>query len=149
MTFPLFLLLCLIQDLTVFCFDLILFWIFYNFYLFIYLRKGKGGRKRERETLIWERNIDWLPRIHASMRVWTCNPGKCLDWELNQRPFPLWDDTQPTELPLSGLDFLLVVIIEVFLEFLLLWGLLGKHQVPTELRRERGLSDTRAQGPVD
>ena len=34
---------------------------FFNkrFYLFIF--REKGGRKRGRETAMWERNIDWLP----------------------------------------------------------------------------------------
>ena len=25
------------------------------------------------------------------------NPDMCPDWESNQQPFGLWDDTQPTE----------------------------------------------------
>lgn len=33
-------------------------------------------------------------------------------------------------------DFLLIVIVEVFLEFMLLWNFLGKHQVPVELRKQ-------------
>ena len=41
-----------------------------------------------------ERNIDWLPFALAGDQ--THNIGMCPDQESNQRPFSLWDDTQPT-----------------------------------------------------
>ena len=50
-------------------------------YLFIYLfiifrREGKEGRKRVRETSMWERNINWLLPIHTPTGDQTCNsPG--------------------------------------------------------------------------
>ena len=62
-----------------------------------FLERGKGGRKRGRETWMWERNIHWLPLAHALTGDWAHNPGLCPDWESNQRPFALWDDAQPTQ----------------------------------------------------
>ena len=44
----------------------------------------------------------WLPHLERGA---IHNPGMCLDWELNQQPFALWDDTQPTEPHQSGKDF--------------------------------------------
>ena len=64
--------------------------------LFIYFqREGKGGRKRGRETPMWEKNINWLGD-------WTYNPGMCPDWELNWQPFALRGYTQPTQPHQSG-----------------------------------------------
>ena len=34
------------------------------------MREGKGGRKRGRETLMFERNIDWLPLAHPQPGTW-------------------------------------------------------------------------------
>ena len=44
-----------------------------------------------------ERNSDHLPLVCAPTRDGSCNPGMCPDWELDQRPFDLQDDAQPTE----------------------------------------------------
>ena len=43
----------------------------------------KEERERESETSMWETNIDWLRPTSAWTRDRTCNPGKCLDQELN------------------------------------------------------------------
>ena len=50
-------------------------------------RGGDGERQRER-------NIDQMPLTGALMGDLACNPGMCPDWESNQQPFGLWDDTQ-------------------------------------------------------
>ena len=40
--------------------------IYLCIYVFIYLfRLGEEGRKRGRETLMWERDIAWLSLVHA------------------------------------------------------------------------------------
>ena len=57
----------------------------------------EGGREREGETLMWERNINWLSLIYPGTRDWTCNLGICPDQELNLWPFDAQDYTQPTE----------------------------------------------------
>ena len=74
---------------------------FFFFFLRFDLVLERGeGREKERE-----RNISWLPLIHALTGGQTCNPGTCPDWALNQRPFALREDTQPTEPHWSGLEF--------------------------------------------
>ena len=67
------------------------------------LERGEG---REKEK---ERNID-VKEKHSSVASHTHpdrdqaqNPGMCPDWELNQRPFGLCDDAQPTKPPQAGL----------------------------------------------
>ena len=57
-------------------------------FMLLTFREGKGGRE--------ERNIDGLPLIWDPTRDRTRNSGKYPDWELNQRPFALRDDAQPT-----------------------------------------------------
>ena len=36
-------------------------------FIHLFLDMGKGGRKRGRETLMWERNIDWLSLISPKL----------------------------------------------------------------------------------
>ena len=50
------------------------------------------GKKSGSKTLMWVRNIDWWPFVHALTRDWTCNLGMCSDQESNPWPFCLWDD---------------------------------------------------------
>ena len=72
------------------------------FSLFVCWKRG-----RERETLMWERNINGPPPL-AHRRVGrTCNLGTCPDPEFNLPPFGLEDDTQPTDPHQPG-SFLLV-----------------------------------------
>ena len=66
-----------------------------------FFREQKGRRKR-RETLMQERNIDLLPLVCALTGNQTCNPGMCPEHELNWRPFALQDNAQPTEPHWSG-----------------------------------------------
>ena len=67
------------------------------------LLEEKGGTRRGRETLMWERNINWLPLVVPWLGL---NPisGVCPDRELNRRPFTLWDNSQPTDPHWSGLQ---------------------------------------------
>ena len=84
-----------------------LFWFVLLIYLFkdiyFFLERGKGRRKRGRETSC----------VVASCMPPTgdlaCNPGMCTDWELNRRPFGLQVCAQSTEphQPGCGLYFLI------------------------------------------
>ena len=79
--------------------------IFKNMYVCMYVCMyvlGKGGRKRGTEILMWEGNIDGFPPVHAPTGDQTHNLGMCIDWELNQWTFTLWDDVQPSEPHQSG-----------------------------------------------
>ena len=69
------------------------------YYLFIYLSsEGRGGRKRGRETSMYERNSYQLPCECPQPGTWLAhNPGMCPDQESNQWPFSLQDDAPPTE----------------------------------------------------
>ena len=57
-----------------------------------------------------EREKHWCVRkkhrsvVYCTCPSWglACNPGMCPDWELNQRPFTLWDNAQLTEPRQSG-----------------------------------------------
>ena len=44
-----------------------------------------------------EGNMNWLHIIHAPTGDQTHNPSMCPDLELNQQPFTLGDDAQPTD----------------------------------------------------
>ena len=58
--------------------------------------EGREGEK-ERKTLMWERNIDWLAPTGGLIEHWTHNPGMRLAWELDQLPFVYGMMLQPTE----------------------------------------------------
>ena len=71
-------------------------------FIYLFLERGEG-REKERG-----RNID-MQEKHQSAASCTpptgdlaYDPGICPDRELNQQPFSLWDDTQPTEPHQSG-----------------------------------------------
>ena len=51
------------------------------------LEREKVGRKRERETPKWKRNMNRLPPVHAPPGDRTCNLGVLPDWELTLQPF--------------------------------------------------------------
>ena len=59
---------------------------------------------------MWEKNINWLPLAHTPTRDWTGNPNMCPDWELNQWPFGLQDDGQPTETHWPHLEFFVLIL---------------------------------------
>ena len=60
---------------------------FLKYFIYLFLERGKGGRKKEREISMCMRNIDWLGLACAQTMDQTCNPAKCPDGESNQRPF--------------------------------------------------------------
>ena len=64
--------------------------------------KGKGGRKRRKETAMCKKYTDWLPLIHPQLGNLAHNPGMCCDWESNLQPFCLQTSTQSTELHQPG-----------------------------------------------
>lgn len=42
---------------------------------------------KEKETLMWVKNIDQLPLVHSLTKDWTWNLGVCPDGNLNLQPF--------------------------------------------------------------
>ena len=95
---------------------------------FIAFRERMEGREkgRERETWIWETNIDWSPPIHSKTRECRClNWGsnlqpRCVPW-LGIQPATswLWDDTPANwATPASVSPFILCIdsyIVKVIL----------------------------------
>ena len=79
----------------------VLFWSFrFTQYMFIDFkerkgrkRKRKGERMRERETSMWERNINWLPPSFIPTRDRTCSPGMCPDWASIPQHFSVQHNT--------------------------------------------------------
>ena len=70
---------------------------------FIIFREGKEKKhSKERETLMWESNMDRLLLVHALIGDQTHNLGMGPDQESNRWPFALQNDTQPTEPHLPG-----------------------------------------------
>ena len=57
---------------------------------------------RERETLMWERNIDWLPSVCTLTRAQNPSLGMCSDWDSNLQHFSVHDNA-PTEPHWPGL----------------------------------------------
>ena len=76
--------------------------LFFKFYLFIFRERGRKEEKHqcERETLIG--CLSHTPKMGS----WPTTPGMCPDQELNQQPFSLWHDAQPTEPHQSGQEFI-------------------------------------------
>ena len=72
--------------------------------MFIDFRETEWGGAREREPVMWERNIDWLPPIRAPTRDWTWNLGMCPDQESNPQPFGVQDDTPTNRATQPGLQ---------------------------------------------
>ena len=88
-------------------------------YFIIDFRKRKGDRKRDRETSMWEININRLPLTLSPTRDGTCNLGMCPDQESNPKPFGIWDNaptnwtTQPGPMVgslISVLRFSLLIV---------------------------------------
>lgn len=92
--------------------------------------EGEGGRERDRQTLIWERNIDRLPPRHTPKGESNQKPGYVPWPKSNPPPFSVRDDA-PTKwakparatnmilvhlslnLSLSILCFLMVFYLEI------------------------------------
>ena len=86
---------------------------FKRFYLcIIFLQMGKGGRKRGRETLLYERHIQLVASPISPTGDLAHNPGMRPDWEPNQRPFILQAGTQSTEPRQAGL--ILQILTQMF-----------------------------------
>ena len=71
----------------VFMFLGILFVFLYSFTIILkkilhiyFQREGKGGGKRGRETLMWERNIDWSPLARPQLSTWPTTHACALTW---------------------------------------------------------------------
>ena len=77
----------------------------------LFLEKGEG-REKGRETLTWERNINWLPFKYVSTGHWTHNPGMFSDRESNRLLFAFQDNAQQTEPHLSGPSVLLLIMLK-------------------------------------
>lgn len=65
---------------------------FFRFCLFLFRGSARGK----------ERNVDRLPPACPQTGSLAAIPGTCPNWEGNQRPFGLQDNTQPTEPPQAG-----------------------------------------------
>ena len=77
---------------------------FLRFYLFMFRERGrKGEREGEKHWYVRGTSISCLSCLpHLGHQ--TRNPGVYPDQELNQHPFALWYDVQPTEPHQSGLQ---------------------------------------------
>ncbi|KAF6088491.1 hypothetical protein HJG60_008315 [Phyllostomus discolor] len=75
-----------------------LLFCFLRFYLFIFRERGKGGRKRGRETSTYSCVLPapTTPNLPH-------NPGMCPDWESNQQPLGSQTSVQSIELHQPGL----------------------------------------------
>ena len=110
-------------------------WYMHNGYVFIYPHlwicpliffRDKKEQGMGRETLMWERNIDWLFPACALTRDWTSNIGMCPDWESNPQPLVYGKALQPAEPPGQGHDEFLNCSLTFFLaitnDALYIWG---------------------------
>ena len=68
-----------------------------QFYLFTFRERGKGERKRGRETLMYERNINQLPLVCAQPGIERAAFGVQEDAPRNRAPWPgHWTHTLTT-----------------------------------------------------
>ena len=88
--------------------------------IFSLLLEIKEGR--EREALMWERNMDWLPPVSTLTEDQTCKPGMCPDLASNLQTCTLsvyGTMLQPTEPHWPGQD------VEIFTNqifiYIMLW----------------------------
>ena len=70
--------------------------------MFIDFREGKREQGGGRETVVWERNTDWLPPVHALTRDQTHHLGMCSDGEPILQPLVPGMLLQPTGPPGQG-----------------------------------------------
>ena len=64
------------------------FSIFLKDFIYLFLERGEGGRKRERNIVVWEKNQSVASCVSPTGNL-ACNLGMCSDQELNQNPFGL------------------------------------------------------------
>ena len=69
---------------------------FFFFKIYLFLERGDGRGKRERNIHVW------LSLVHTLNWDQTCSPGLCPDQGSNLRPLALGDNTHPTEPHQSG-----------------------------------------------
>ena len=74
-----------------------IFFLKKRFYLFIFRERGKGGRKRGRET-----SMCGCLSCAPLLETWPATQACALDWESNWRPFALQARTQSTVLCQPG-----------------------------------------------
>ena len=74
-------------------------------YVYWFERNRKGGGGREKETLMWERNIVLLPPIGTLAGDWTCNLGTCPNWESKPQSGGARDDAPNCWATQSGLAY--------------------------------------------
>ena len=79
--------------------------------LFIFRERG-GRRQRGRETLMWERNINWLPPALPRLGAWPTTQARTLNQELNQDPSQA--DAQSAEPHQPGLDRLFICLLPIW-----------------------------------
>ena len=77
-------------------------------------KRREGERETERETLMWEGNIDWLPPICTSTGDQTHNLGMCPDWGSDLQPFGVWDHAPTNSATSQGKMFLFFKVAEEF-----------------------------------
>ena len=65
--------------------------VFLKDFIYLFLERGKGGRKRRRET-----SMCGCPSCDPYWDL-ACNPGTCPDWELNRQAFASQSSAQSTE----------------------------------------------------
>ena len=70
---------------------------FFFFRIYFIVIQERGGREREGETSMGERNTHWLPPAHTLTRDRACNLGMCPGGELNRQSFSYGTVLQPTE----------------------------------------------------
>ena len=71
-----------------------LFFFFLRFYPFIF-REKEREKKRERNIYVREKHQSATSPHTWANGDWTCNPGICPDWELNQWHFASQHNAQP------------------------------------------------------
>ena len=60
---------------------------------YLLILEREEGRDRNREILMWERNINWLPLLHTLTGDGICNLDMFPNQESNPWPFGVQDDT--------------------------------------------------------
>ena len=60
--------------------------------MLIDLERGEGREREKKKNIdVREKHLLVSSCVHPNCDE-TCSPGMCLNWELNLRPFSLWDD---------------------------------------------------------
>ena len=87
--------------------QILILFIYYLFdFIYLFLGRG-GGREKEKERNIngWEKRQSVASCMDPHWGL-ASNPGICLDQELNQQPFTLWDKTMLNQLSHASQGYL-------------------------------------------